>query len=184
MADSSELLELSDEVSELDDDELLFDCEDDDLDLEPELLLLLLLLPFLPFLPFRLKKESYDLFSFLQNISHSDLRMILLICPPWLDQATQYPQAVSWGSGSNCWDPTGSMVVMYSSLLLLELELEHDPDFEQDSELSSLDEENEFPYVKWWRIYVIRRIHLAEKSTFWKKEKKSKQCVKSTVFPT
>ena len=38
---------------------------------------------------------------------------------------------------------------MYSSLLLLELELEHDPDFEQDSELSSLDEENEFPYVKW-----------------------------------
>ena len=84
MADSSELLELSDEVSELDDnddDELLFDCEDDDLDLEPELLLLLLLLPFLPFLPFRLKKESYDLFSFLQNISHSDLRMILLICP-------------------------------------------------------------------------------------------------------
>ena len=81
MADSSELLELSDEVSELDDDddELLFDCEDDDLDLEPELLLLLLLL--LPFLPFRLKKLSYDLFSFLQNISHSDLRMILLICP-------------------------------------------------------------------------------------------------------
>ena len=83
MADSLELLELSDEVSELDDDddELLFDCEDDDLDLDPELLLLLLLLPFLPFLPFRLKKLSYDLFSFLQNISHSDLRIILLICP-------------------------------------------------------------------------------------------------------
>ena len=57
MADSSELLELSDdELSELDFDELLFDLEeedDDDLDFE----LLLLLLPFLPFLPLRLIKS-------------------------------------------------------------------------------------------------------------------------------